>query len=208
MSSSADGRRPRKTRKDLRREATRAALLDAARLQFAEYGYDAVSVTDIARAAGVSHSMINVYFNGKAGLLYEIVKDLNGPQRDRTHEIAQRDAAPRTRLSTILRDWLDHDLKEPRLLAVLQSYSWVWPPETEAENRHARAEFQAELSHVIRAGQTDGCFAASPDPDLAAEAIWALYTWNSRSVIFEEHTAEACHARLMDQVDALLGVRA
>lgn len=205
MDTARGARRPKKTQKDLRREATRAALIDAARRLFSEFGYDGVAVTDIAREAGVSHSMINVYFNGKAGLLYEIVKDLNGPQMERTRQIARSTGGAAERISQILRAWLDFDLRDARLLAVLQSYSWVWPPETEAENQQTRASFEAELAHVIGEGQADGTFGRRIDPALAAEAIWALYTWASRAAVFEEYTQEQCHERLRLQVDALLG---
>ena len=73
---SANPRRP--TYKDKKREETRAKLLAAARQLFAEHGYDDVPVTEIAQHAGVTHSMINVYFGGKPGLLYEIIR---GKQR-------------------------------------------------------------------------------------------------------------------------------
>ena len=205
METDQGARHPKKTRKDLRREATRAALIEAARALFAEFGYDDVAVTDIAREAGVSHSMINVYFNGKAGLLYEIVKELNGPQLQQTQRIARGTGTATERLRSILRYWLERDLENPRLLAVLQSYSWVWPPETEAENRETRGAFQAELARVIGEGQSDGSLAGRLDPDSAAEAIWALYTWASRWAALGEHDQDESHARLVAQVDALLG---
>ena len=68
------------TRKDLQSQKTKARLIDAARSLFEQYGYHNVSVTDIARAAGVSHSMINVHFNAKAGLLYQIIQENNSEQ--------------------------------------------------------------------------------------------------------------------------------
>lgn len=44
---------------------TRAAILEAARLAFADRGYDAVSVRGIAREAGVDPALVHHYFGSK-----------------------------------------------------------------------------------------------------------------------------------------------
>ncbi len=49
-------------------DATRAALLDAARGLFARHGYDAVTVRDIGEHAGVDAALIARYFGSKAAL--------------------------------------------------------------------------------------------------------------------------------------------
>ena len=43
---------------------TRAALLVAARSRFAELGYDATSLRDIAADAGVDAALVSRYFGG------------------------------------------------------------------------------------------------------------------------------------------------
>jgi AcrR family transcriptional regulator len=48
--------------------ATRHALLAAAGPLFAEYGYEATTVGQIARAAGLSPSLVTRYFGSKEGL--------------------------------------------------------------------------------------------------------------------------------------------
>jgi AcrR family transcriptional regulator len=47
---------------------TRAALLDAARAEFAERGYDGATVRVIAERAGVDPAMVNHWFGGKETL--------------------------------------------------------------------------------------------------------------------------------------------
>jgi len=67
----ADARRaPR--RRDA--EATSAAILEAAKAQFARLGYDRAGLRDIAAEAGVDVALINRYFGGKAGLFTEALK--------------------------------------------------------------------------------------------------------------------------------------
>jgi len=49
-------------------------ILDAATALFAQRGYSAVGVREIANAAGVNISMISYYYNGKIGILKEIIR--------------------------------------------------------------------------------------------------------------------------------------
>jgi AcrR family transcriptional regulator len=48
------------------REATTASILDAAEQLFYERGYDAVTVRDVAKRAGVSHPLVHQYAGSKA----------------------------------------------------------------------------------------------------------------------------------------------
>src|SRR6056297_2774987 len=200
---SANPRRP--TYKDKKREETRAKLLAAARQLFAEHGYDDVPVTEIAQEAGVTHSMINVYFGGKPGLLYEIIRENNAPQYGESSQIAAQDKPPTERISDLLLGWARADAEDPRLLAIMQSYSWVWPDETEAENVADRARFKQMIARLVEQGQAEGEIARDVVPDDAARAIFAVYTWGMRGVVFDGKTPEECHAQIMNQLAALLG---
>lgn len=194
----------RRTAKDIRREETRGRLLDVARRLFAERDYDSVSVTEIAKEAGVTHGMINVYFGGKPGLLYEIVRQTNALQYVDTVETGASTDNAMTQLETVLLTWLDGDTEDTRLLAVMQSYSWVWPPETEADNQTVRANFKDAIASIVELGHTTKEFRASLDPVLTAKSIWAIYTWGTRSAIFEGATTRECHRMIMAQVKQLV----
>lgn len=54
-------------------EDTKRELLDAARIEFTERGYEAATVRGIAARAGVDPSMINHWFGGKHGLFADAV---------------------------------------------------------------------------------------------------------------------------------------
>src|SRR3974390_1283980 len=56
-------------------EATRAAILAAAKKHCARSGYDGAFVRDIAADAGVDAALINRYFGGKQGLFAAALKD-------------------------------------------------------------------------------------------------------------------------------------
>jgi len=56
-------------RREASKRATRAAILAAAKEMFADRGFEATTVRDIARAAGVTERTFYRYFDGKEGLI-------------------------------------------------------------------------------------------------------------------------------------------
>ncbi len=57
------------------REGSIQKLLDAGVHVFSTLGYDAATTKVIAKHAGINESLISRYFDGKAGLLVEIIRD-------------------------------------------------------------------------------------------------------------------------------------
>ena len=76
-------------------EATRAAILDAAKAQFAQLGYDCAVLRDIAREAGVDVALVKRYFGGKEALFVEALKASFKPDgvRDWSRPTFARDVA-------------------------------------------------------------------------------------------------------------------
>lgn len=68
--------RRRREPQQLRAEETRARILQKARDAFAELGFAGASIRDIAREAGVTHSMITYHFGTKDELWREAVRDM------------------------------------------------------------------------------------------------------------------------------------
>lgn len=192
------------TRKQQQSQDTRERLIAAAKELFAEYGYNAVSVTDIARAAGVSHGMINVYFNAKAGLLYHIIHESSDAQAEAAQRLADQDGSVMDRLRGIITAFAAHDLADPALLAVMQSYFWTWPAETETENREQLARALEPVALVLRSGVANRELASDTDVALTVQAIFALYTMGLRPAIYDKRTKEDCIDAIMAQINLLL----
>ena len=76
-------------------QATRAAILEAAKGHFAQSGYDRASLRDIAAEAGADVALIKRYFGGKEGLFTEALKATFHPDRlrDWDRRTFPRDAA-------------------------------------------------------------------------------------------------------------------
>ncbi len=70
-----------------RTEATRGALMAAARRLFTERGYDAVGTEEIVRAAGVSRGALYHHFGGKRDLLEAVYERLEAESTERVARV-------------------------------------------------------------------------------------------------------------------------
>ncbi len=192
--------------RDAQRRATRKALLQAAQSLFAEKGFDRTSVTEIGKRAGVSHTLINAYFGGKAGLLAAVVAGTNAGQLEKANEILRMSGDPVDRLQRILETCAEADLEDRRLLSVLHATSWTWDMEAEIANRQERALFTDALAGLIDQGRDSGRLRNTVASADVAEALFAIYTWGMRRALFEDRSPQEAIAALWPQVLAVLGI--
>ena len=193
--------------RDAQRRATRKALLLAAQSLFAEKGFDRTSVTEIGKRAGVSHTLINAYFGGKAGLLAAVVAGTNADQVQKTQDLLTLPGDPVDRLHEMLEVWAEADLADRRLLAVLHATSWTWDMEAEIANRQERALFTDALAGLIEQGRQAARLRNTVASAEVAEALFAIYTWGMRRALFEDLSPQDAIAALWPQVVAVLGIR-
>ncbi len=81
----------------------RKALVDAALRVIGDQGTLAVTMSDIARRAGVSPALAHHYFGSKEQLLIETVRSLLRQLRDDTVTALNAAATPREKLSAVIR---------------------------------------------------------------------------------------------------------
>jgi AcrR family transcriptional regulator len=87
----------------------REAILSAAEALFSTSGFNAVSVRDIAQAAGANPGSVTYHFKSKDGLLLEIYRRHCGPMNQRRHELlaaAMRIRDRENRLEAIVRAYI------------------------------------------------------------------------------------------------------
>lgn len=60
------------SKQEQRSEETKRSILAAAGLLFASRGYDSVTMREIAKEAGCSHTTIYIYFKDKEALLQQL----------------------------------------------------------------------------------------------------------------------------------------
>jgi len=95
----------------------RKALVDAALHVIGDQGTLSVTMSDIARQAGVSAALAHHYFGSKEQLLVETVRSLLKQLRDDTVTELRAAATPRDRLSAIVRVSFQADQFAPETIA-------------------------------------------------------------------------------------------
>jgi AcrR family transcriptional regulator len=86
--------------------ATREKMVSAGLVLFREQGVAAVTLADVARAAGVSRQTVYLHFGNRAGLLTEIARanDLNSPLAKKLRDTSHGQASEKA-LETFVRTW-------------------------------------------------------------------------------------------------------
>lgn len=138
-----------------RREATRAALIEAGRKLFARDGYEAVSSEELVAAAGVTRGALYHHFDGKRGLfaaVFELIEaELVG--RFRLQELAGDD--PLAALLGAVDQFLELSLElEVQRIALLDGPAVLgWEAWHEVEARYGLGLIEAGLGAAMEAGQ-------------------------------------------------------
>ena len=101
--------------------ATRERLLAVATKLFAQRGFGAVSVRDIARAAHANVAAVNYHFDGKLGLYRAVVHSAVQAMRagDDVFLTASSDASPEAQLRTYVMGYL------PRIASTDDRTAWI-----------------------------------------------------------------------------------
>ncbi|RLQ88535.1 TetR/AcrR family transcriptional regulator [Notoacmeibacter ruber] len=158
-------RRP-DTRNELRREALRL---------FAERGYAAVSMRDIAEAVGVRQGAIYNHFAGKQDLLAALMIEHMETLILALDEALSGESGPIARLQAFVRFHVGYHIDKPD--DVFIAYMELRNLEPEGRERvHAlRNRYEAVLRDVLAEGLRNGAF-RGPDAAVQARALIAMMT--------------------------------
>lgn len=164
------------TLRERKKQRTRRAISDAATDLFAQRGFDAVTVDDIAEAADVSRKTVFNYFRCKEDLLFDEADEarerLLAAVREREPGESVLDAVQRNALAGIERmcagnePWIE---KMSRLVAA--------SPSLQAREREIYDDIARGLAEVIR--EETGASETDCRHDVAAQAVIAV----QRSVV-------------------------
>jgi AcrR family transcriptional regulator len=150
---SGGGRRTQRERS----EATRGALIAAARDLFTERGYDAVGTEEIVRAAGVTRGALYHHFGGKAELLEAVYERLEAESTERVARIVLGSdlesplEAMRAGIEAFLDECAEPELRQIALHDAPAVLGWDRWREIGAANGLGLIE--ASLSAAIEAGE-------------------------------------------------------
>jgi AcrR family transcriptional regulator len=110
------------------RDASIQKLLDAGVKVFSTHGYDASTTKLIAKQAGVNESLISRYFDGKAGLLVEIIRQFMAKESEQgIHKNYPRGETLEIEISNFFQDKFKHYLNVKSFLKVIFSRAIIDP---------------------------------------------------------------------------------
>jgi len=152
-----DSMNVKRTKHDERSEATRAALMAAARPLFADRGFAGVGTEEIVRAAGVTRGALYHQFRDKRELFAAIFEQLEGELAQRVGEAAAASGAtePLAALRVGTDAWLDACTEREVQRIVLLDGPAVLGTERAREIglRHSVGLVEAALQAAVEAGQ-------------------------------------------------------
>ncbi|MDR3509980.1 MAG: TetR family transcriptional regulator [Caulobacteraceae bacterium] len=200
---------PPMTRRALAKQRTRERLLDAARRLFAERGYEAATVRDIANAADLSTGAVFASFSDKADLFNEVIIADYQTLSEQMAGLDVQGLPAREALLILLGSAYESHLEQLGLIQAAISFSWQRDSDAERRNRQGMKLILSLLAQVLRKGVERGELSETLDVRLTTEMMWDSYLSNYRRAIFDDWNAEALSQRLAAQLDILLaGFRA
>lgn len=140
-----------------RGDATRQAILDAAEQVFADLGYAAARLEDVAQAVGIRRPSIVYYFPGKQQLYDEVEADIFAAMHAFVILRMVGAEKPLEKLLALLDAWLDFLVQRPTAARIIQRL--VADPGPRSDNPVQFSETALnDFEAVVSAGVEDGSF--------------------------------------------------
>jgi AcrR family transcriptional regulator len=148
-------------------------IIDAARMEFAEKGYGAASIRDIAQRCGMSMSALYHYYPGKQDLLKAILDEgVESYFGACERALAQAGPDPAERLEVLVEATVRFRADHPVKSGVMTEERSL-EPENLAAYREQAARATQQFQDIIAAGLEAGVF-GTPYPDDARRGIIAM----------------------------------
>jgi len=142
-------------------EATRAALIEAAEEIFLKKGFGNTSLSEIARRAGITKSLIHHYFGSKEGLWREVKTQRFMHYANRQMEMLQQAQPSAELLKASVAFYFDFLRRNPQIVRVL---AWMFLEQDQKECMDIDRELIAQGVEKIRATQALGQLRKDIDP--------------------------------------------
>jgi TetR/AcrR family transcriptional regulator len=142
-------------------ETTRAALVEAAEEIFLQKGFGNTSLSEIAKRAGITKSLIHHYFGSKEGLWREVKTQRFIQYAQRQMEMLQHAQPSAELLKASVAFYFDFLRRNPQIVRVL---AWMFLEQDQKECMDIDRELIAQGVEKIRAAQALGQLRKDIDP--------------------------------------------
>ena len=146
-------------------EASRAKILEAARIEFVSYGLSGGRVDRIAEASGVNKNLIYHYFGSKDALYLEVLERIYADLRARQQDENLRNLPPVEGMKRLVSSTFDHFVDTPDLIR-LMSIENIHYAEHLKNSRTTKQLYGGLLDTIrilLKRGQQQGVFRNNVD---------------------------------------------
>ena len=167
---------PRELLKARKQAQVREEIIRVAAKLFAEHGYRAVTIDDIANELGFTKSAVYYYFDNKAQILWHIYEEIYDSYISMVSAIRDADLSPRAAMQRIIyqhaiwvierRDWTAIYFREESELS----------DEQRQIIRRRKRDYDAIIEGIYHAGVEQKVFADIP-PHIAVSGILGMCNW-------------------------------
>ncbi len=139
-------------------ERTRTTILEVAEQVFADKGYAAARLEDVAARVGIRRASMVYYFRDKQELYDAVLSNIFGELLDR-HQAALGIPAPLPdRIEAVIDAWVGYVAERPPVARLLLREAADGSPERVAGAATRAAEVLSTITTAIKQGQRDGLF--------------------------------------------------
>ncbi len=183
----------------------RPLILEAATELFAEQGFAAVTVAEIADRAGIGKGTVYEYFSSKDELLFAVFEWMNEGIAQRIRDLLDGGGATRDRLRQLLALGAEITRDQVEMQAVVLDF-WSASRGTRSEERYNQAcaatyrTYRNLVADVIRTGQTAGELRSDVDADAIAAVVVAAMDGLGIQIFFDRGIDPAATVRGFSEV--------
>lgn len=162
------------------KEARRKQIVDAAEQVYAETGWDALTIDQVARSARLSRALVYVYFKDKFDLHCAISERAMSLLHERFVQAAARWPKGRDKVEALGRAYVAFSQEVPHYFSALAHFESHAPGDVDAESNEAACMQASECVHklmveCIQQGVADGSINGElGDPHLTAVTLWGF----------------------------------
>ena len=199
-----EGEAPRLNRRQTAKVRTRQKVLDAARLLFAERGYEPATIRDIAKGAGMSTGAVFANFQDKAELFEAVLATDLIKLADTLKAAAAAETGLRGRLLAALTAGYHSSLEQLPLVQAVIARSWFQPVAAEMRTRAAIKPLISVVTDALQTGVADRELRQDADVHLLSDMIYDAWLSNYRRAAYDGWTIQQLTAQVGKQVDVIL----
>lgn len=150
----------------LKGDRTRQNILEAAETVFAELGFSAARLEDVAAAVGIRRASIVYYFKSKQELYDAVEADIFAGLQASTEQRVAGGANARERLERLLDGWLDFWVGRPTAARIIVRNAADIAPRSTNPVEFSEGTL-VQLEQIFAAGKAAGEFHEASDPIMA-----------------------------------------